>query len=147
LHRYQLIIMKTSTAYNHQRRLMNAMTNIYACAVYDRPSHRDLVARVVAQVWDDPGLKRCPAWVSHGLRVYRDQLSEQIYRHLRWGFMGSDGVIRASYLDLSPDDQNAVNRGDIVGHHYWLETSRKCETLPDGTMVETISRQFTHKFY
>lgn len=139
--------MRTSTAYNHQRRLMRTMADIYTCAVHDRPLHRDLVASVVQRVWDDPGLKRCPDWVGHGLRVYRDQLSDLVYRHLRWGFMGSDGIIRESYLDLSPDDQAAVDRGDIVGRHYWLEASRKCETLPDGTMVETISRKFTNKFY
>jgi hypothetical protein len=139
--------MKISTAYNHQRRLMNTMCAIYAGAVYSRPNHRDLCAEVVAKVWEDSALKRCPSWVHHGLMIYRNQLSERIYDHLRWGFKGVDGVIRESYSDLSESDRAAVNRGDLQGRHYWLTIKRQKSKGLDGSMIETIVRQFTSDSY
>jgi len=131
--------MKTTTAHNHKRRLANRMRSIYACAVYDRPSHRDLIARVSAEVWNDPGLKRCPSWVSTALLEIRQTLAEQIYSHLLWAFIGSDGVPRQ--LDELPEsDRQAVLADTLQGGHYWLKTDRKTETLPDGRIVETITK-------
>lgn len=131
--------MKTSTAYNHKRRLANRMRSIYACAVYDRPSHRDLIARVSAEVWADPALKRCPRWVSTALLEVRESLAEEIYRHLVWAFIGSDGVPRQ--LDaLTETDRQAVFSDTLQGGHYWLKTDRKTETLPDGRIIETITK-------
>lgn len=131
--------MKTSTAYNHKRRLANRMRSIYASAVYDRPSHRDLVARVSEGVWADPALKRCPGWVSVALLEVRDSLAEQVYSHLVWAFIGSDGVPRQ--LDaLTETDRQAVFSDTLQGGHYWLKTDRKTETLPDGRIVETITK-------
>lgn len=138
--------MNTSTAYNHQRRLAGRMANIYACAVYDRPTHRELVARVVAEVWDDPALKRCPRWVSTALLQTREHLAEAIYAHLLWGFCGSDGVVRE--LDaLSETDRAAVLAGDIAGAHYWLKTERTRTTLADGRIIETLTKTPTLSRY
>jgi len=115
------------------------MRSIYACAVYDRPSHRDLVARVSAEVWADPGLKRCPAWVSTALLEVRASLAEDIYRHLIWAFIGSDGVPR-QLDELTETDRQAVFADTLQGGHYWLKTDRSTETLPDGRIIETITK-------
>lgn len=131
--------MKRSTASNHKRRLANRMRSIYACAVYDRPSHRDLVARVSEGVWADPALKRCPSWVSVALLEVRDSLAEQIYSHLIWAFIGSDGVPR-QLDDLTETDRQAVFADTLQGGHYWLKTDRRTEALPDGRVVETITK-------
>ena len=138
--------MKTSTASNHKRRLANRMRSLYACAVYDRPSHRDLIARVSAEVWNDPGLSRCPGWVSTALLEVRASLAEEIYRHLVWAFIGSDGVPR-QLDDLTETDRQAVFAGTIQGGHYWLKTDRKTEVLPDGRIVETITKTPTVALY
>lgn len=131
--------MKLSTATNHKNRLANQMRSIYACAVYDRPSHRDLVARVSAEVWADPGLKRCPGWVSIALLEVRASLAEDIYQHLVWAFIGSDGVPR-QLDDLTETDRQAVFADTLHGGHYWLKTDRRTETLPDGRIVKTITK-------
>lgn len=137
--------MKHSTAYNHQRRLMRAMASVYASAVYSRPTHRDLTATVVQRVWEDPALKRCPSWVHHGLLVYREMLSELLWSNLRWGFEGSDGIIRPSFLDLSAEDQQAVREDRLKGAHYWLITERQpVEASPSSTVAEAIVRKYTN---
>lgn len=138
--------MKLSTATNHKNRLANRMRSIYASAVYDRPSHRDLVARVSETVWADPALKRCPSWVSTALMEVRQSLAEQIYSHLLRAFIGSDGVPRQLY-DLSEPDRQAVFAGTIQGGYYWLKSDRKVETLPDGRIVETITKTPTVSKY
>ena len=131
--------MKLSTATNHKNRLANKMRGIYASAVYDRPSHRDLIARVSEGVWADPALKRCPSWVYTALMEVRATLADQIYSHLLWAFIGSDGVPRQ--LDALPEsDRQAVFSDAIQGGHYWLKTYRISETLADGRIVETITK-------
>jgi hypothetical protein len=131
--------MKLSTATNHKNRLANQMRSIYACAVYDRPSHRDLVARVSEGVWADPALKRCPSWVYTALMEVRHSLAAQVYAHLVWAFIGSDGVPR-QLDDLTESDRQAVFAGTLHGGHYWLKSDRRTETLPDGRIVETITK-------
>ena len=131
--------MKLSTATNHKNRLANQMRSIYACAVYDRPYHRDLVARVSEGVLADPALKRCPSWVYTALMEVRNTLAEQIYAHLVWAFIGSDGVPR-QLGDLTETDRQAVFVDTLHGGHYWLKTDRRTETLPDGRIVETITK-------
>lgn len=138
--------MKLSTATNHKNRLANRMRSIYASAVYDRPSHRDLIARVFEGVWADPALKRCPSWVHTALMEVRNTLSEQIYSHLVRAFIGSDGVPRQLH-DLPESDRQAVFDGTIQGGHYWLKSDRKTETLPDGRIVETITKTPTVSRY
>lgn len=138
--------MKLSTATNHKNRLANRMRSIYASAVYDRPSHRELIARVSETVWADPALKRCPSWVSAALLEVRHTLAEQIYAHLVWAFIGSDGVPRQLY-DLPEPDRQAVFSGAIQGGHYWLKSDRRTETLPDGRIVETITKTPTVSRY
>lgn len=138
--------MKRQTAYNHKRRLANRMRSIYNQAIYDRPLHRDLIARVRAEVWGDPGLKRCPSWVHTALLEVREQCADAIYRHMVWAFVGSDGVPRQ--LDSLPEsDRQAVFKGTIQGHHYWVRSDRKVETLPDGRIVETIVKTPTLATY
>jgi hypothetical protein len=69
----------------------------------------------------------------------RATLADQIYAHLIWAFIGSDGVPRQ--LDaLSESDRQAVFSGAIQGGHYWLKSDRRTETLPDGRIVETITK-------
>jgi hypothetical protein len=131
--------MKLSTATNHKNRLANRMRSIYASAVYDRPAHRDLIARVSEGVWADPALKRCPSWVYTALMEVRSSLAEQIYSHLVWAFIGSDGVPR-QLNDLPEPDRLAVFADTLQGGHYWLKLDRKTETLPDGRIVETITK-------
>lgn len=138
--------MKTSTAHNHKRRLANRMASIYACAIYDRPRHKDLIARVVAEVWQDPALKRCPGWVSTALLEVRQHLADGIYAHLMWGFVGSDGIVR-DLNALSEADRNAVLAGDITGAHYWLKTERTRQTTADGKIIETIVKTPTLSTY
>lgn len=138
--------MKLSTATNHKNRLANRMRSIYASAVYDRPSHRELIARVSEGVWADPGFKRCPSWVYTALMEVRNTLAEQIYAHLLWAFIGSDGVPR-QLDDLPEPDRQAVFAGTIQGGHYWLKSDRKVETLLDGRIVETITKTPTISKY
>jgi len=134
--------VKLSTAYNHKNRLANKLRNVYHCAVYDRPAHRLLCERVSADVWSDPALKRCPSWVATALMEVRHSLSEQVYSHLIWAFIGSDGRPR-QLNDLPESDRQAVFKGEIKGAHYWLKTSKRIETLEDGSIQEIIVKSPT----
>ena len=138
--------MKLSTATNHKNRLANRMRSIYASAVYDRPSHRELVARVSEGVWADPALKRCPSWVYTALMEVRNTLAEQIYAHLVWAFIGSDGIPR-QLDDLPESDRQAVFADTLQGGHYWLKSDRRTETLPDGRIVDTTTKTPTVSKY
>ena len=138
--------MKSSTAYNHLRRLGNKLAYVYSSAVYDRPSHRELCDRVRSEVWEDSAFKRLPGWARSVLYDRRHHLSEQIYSHLVWSFIGSDGKPRQ--LDsLTEDDRQAVFADKIKGAHYWTRTERNKQTLDDGTIVETIKRTITTRAY
>lgn len=69
----------------------------------------------------------------------RSTLSEQIYSHLIWAFIGSDGIPRQ--LDsLTEEDRQKVFSGDIKGAHYWLKTTKTTKTLADGSIVEIITK-------
>jgi hypothetical protein len=138
--------MRQTTAHNHNRRLANALDHAYLMATYDHPSHRDLCARIAETVWQDPGLKRCPGWVTSALMERRVIRSEEIYQHLLWAFPDSDGVPR-QLDDLSDADRQRVFSGEISGAHYWMRTTRSRETLPDGTIRETITRTPTTNTY
>jgi len=73
-------------------------------------------------------------------------LAEDIYRHLVWAFIGSDGVPRQ--LDnLTETDRQAVFAGTIQGGHYWLKTERTVEILPDGRIRETLTKTPTISRY
>jgi hypothetical protein len=120
--------VKLSTAYNHKNRLANKLRNVYGCAVYDRPTHRLLCERVSADVWSDPALKHCPRWVTTALMEVRHSLSEQIYSHLVWAFIGSDGSPR-QLNDLPEDDRQAVFKGEIKGTISSVSLSKLLTTL------------------
>ena len=69
----------------------------------------------------------------------RNTLAEQIYGHLVWAFIGSDGLPR-QLDDLPESDRQAVFADALQGGHYWLKSDRRTETLPDGRIVDTITK-------
>jgi hypothetical protein len=138
--------MRSSTVQNHLRRLSNKLAYVYSSAVYDRPSHKEVCARVASEVWEDPAFVKLPGWARSVLYDRRRHLSEQIYSHLVWSFVGSDGKAR-ELNSLTEDDRQAVFADKIKGAHYWTRTKRQKETMEDGTIVETISRTITTEAY
>jgi len=138
--------VRSSTVQNHLRRLSNKLACVYSSAVYDRPSHKELCARVGSEVWEDPAFIKLPYWARSVLYDRRRHLSEQVYSHLVWSFIGSDGIAR-ELNSLTEDDRQAVFSDKIKGGHYWTRNKRHKETLEDGTIVETISRQVTCQAY
>jgi hypothetical protein len=131
--------MKTSAVYNHQRRLINKLQSVYYFATVERLKHSELCLRVGKEIWSDPGLKRCPSYVHSVLMQTRETLSQQIYSHLIWAFIGSDGIPR-QLNSLTEEDRQKVFSGDIKGTYYWLKTAKTVETLTDGSIVEIITK-------
>jgi hypothetical protein len=72
----------------------------------------------------------------------RHGLSEQVYSHLIWAFIGSDGRPR-QLNDLPESDRQAVFKGEIKGAHYWIKMSKRIETLEDGSIQEIIVKSPT----
>ena len=138
--------MKISTVHNHMQRLTNKLGNIYSCAVYSHPSHKELCSQVGEEVWTDPAFKKLPGWARSVLYDRRRALSDQIYNHLAWSFIGSDGIPR-ELNSLAEADRQAVFADKIKGSHYWTRTNKSKETLADGTIIETIKRTITTKSY
>jgi hypothetical protein len=138
--------MRSSTVQNHLRRLSNKLAYVYNSAVYSRPSHRELCALVGSEVWEDPAFMKLPRWARSVLYDRRRHLSEQVYSHLVWSFIGSDGKPR-ELNRLTEDDRRAVFADKIKGAHYWTQSKRQKQTLEDGTIVETITRVITAKAY
>jgi hypothetical protein len=138
--------MRLSTTHNHLRRLSNKLAYVYSSAVYDHPSHKELCALVSSEVWEDPTFARLPYWARSVLYDRRSRLSDQIYSHLVWSFIGSDGVPRELHA-LTEDDRQAVFVDKIKGAHYWTRTAHQKLTMEDGTIVETIQRTITTKAY
>ena len=139
--------MKLSTALNHEQRLINQIDSIYSNVIASKAGHGDILASMKAQVWSDPGLKRCPHWVHHGLIVHAATWRRRIYDHLVWGFMGSDGTPRPLH-DLQEPDRQAVLDGAIPGRHYWREAMGKTiDRLPDGSVIETIKWKLSPRYY
>lgn len=138
--------MKSATVQNHLTRLSNKLTSIYLNATYSRPRHRAIADQVAQDVWQSPAFNRLPGWAKSVLYDRRRQLSEDIYRHLVWAFLGSDGKPRQ--LDnLGEADRQKVFSGEITGRHYWVKTARNVETKQDGTIVETITKTITTDYY
>ena len=141
--------MNYSTAYNHRERLISVMDGLYINARLSKMRHEKLLKDVKLYVWDDEGLKRCPNWVAASLSQHREHLSKNISEWHRWAFKGSDGKLYLSYTDLSRDDQNKVDLGEIEGHHYWLEAIGKDIIVlgDDGILTITKYKRLTEFYY
>jgi hypothetical protein len=138
-----------STAYNHHERLLGVMDGLYMNARLTKTRHHKLRKDVKLYVWEDEGLKRCPQWVKISLVQHCEHLSKNISEWQRWAYKGSDGKLYLSYTDLSKDDQNKVDLGEIEGHHYWLEETNKDIIVrgDDGILTITKTRRLTEFYY
>ena len=140
--------MRISTVLNHQQRIGDRLAQIYASAVYSRPTHVELYAEVQT-LWADPTFAKLPGWCRSVLYDRQRQYAKQIYSHLRWAFIGLDGDGTPQQLDaLSEADRQRVFRDEIKGQHYWLTPPKaQSQWLPDGTYRETVSRRLTAAYY
>ena len=140
--------MKITTASNHEKRLTSQLISIYHYAKLSRYSHKELMQKCVDRVWNDPSLKKCPGWVRGNLRLRRDNLTNNLFsRYLRWGFKGSDGIIRLSYTELTDEDKEKVNNGEIEGHHYWLQYTSKKITQTGNLLTITEEAEITENYF
>jgi hypothetical protein len=125
------------------------MDGLYMNARLTKTRHHKLRKDVKLYVWEDEGLKRCPQWVKISLVQHCEHLSKNISEWQRWAYKGSDGKLYLSYTDLSKDDQNKVDLGEIEGHHYWLEETNKDIIVrgDDGILTITKTRRLTEFYY
>lgn len=114
--------MKTKTAYNHLVRLKNRMDSIHSSARSYCSPHADILARMTAEVWEDPALAKCPAWVRTVLGEHSSMLLHEIHRHyVLWAFMCPDGKPRV-WEQLDEQTRASYCSADKSGAHYWLRS-------------------------
>jgi len=116
--------MKTSTAYNHLKRLRSRMDSIYSAGNSYRASHEHILERLKAEVWQDAALGKCPSWVYASLSNHSGAKLDEIHRHFTiWAFMCPDGKPRIwGQLD-EETRQSYCTTGEHskTGNRFWLK--------------------------
>ena len=113
--------MKTSTAYNHLKRLKSRMDSIYSAARSCRSTHAHILERVKAEVWEDPDLKKCPSWVRASLGNHSGAKLDEIFQHFTlWAFMCPDGKPRV-WGQLDEETRLSYCVPDKTGSRFWLK--------------------------
>jgi hypothetical protein len=126
--------MKSSTAYNHFRRLRSRLESLFGVAECYKPTHKSLVEDYV-KVLGDPALERCPSWVRRGLNDYAQSRFHRIERELLvWLHPTPSGF--KSWELLSPEERAACLAPGYSGKHVWLHETTGRGTIADRNRYE-----------
>ena len=113
--------MKTTTAYNHLVRLKGYMASVYSAARSYGSPHQEILERLKESVWNDPALKKCPAWVNSSLSNYSLAKLDEIHQHyVVWAFIDSDGKI-VPWEALDEQARESYCTADKTGAFYWVQ--------------------------
>ena len=112
--------MKSTTAYNHQRRLLLLLRSIWSST---RISHRHHMAHIEAmgRLWNDEGLARCPGHVKSFISGYDRALWEQHQQTAVVWRMPFNGVLYAGWDDLPEEGKEAYRSGGATGKHVYKD--------------------------
>ena len=116
--------MRSTTTYNHRKRLMARIGDIFTFARLAHHTHEEIMDRVHTQVTSDPAWRRLPSYELGYLTARIDAEYEHVWRSLEWRIF-----YRGAYLPGAPGSARPeIPAGDWhrvdadKGAHFWPGT-------------------------
>ena len=129
--------MKTSTAYNHQERLIRLIDSIYSSARAFRLPSDAINKRMKEQVWEDPAMTRVPVHVRSYISGYQRAIYNQHWREVEWVFPWQ-GIIYKNWSNLPEAGRQYYMSKDALGqsitglHVYKTDNKKHYTGNPDA---------------
>lgn len=108
--------MKSTTAYNHQKRLISLVRAIYSeTRVFKRDHLKHIEA--MKRVWEDEGLRKCPGHVKSYISGYSSCLWDQFTLSETIWVLPFEGVNYLKWDNLPEEGKEEYRKGNLCGKH------------------------------
>jgi hypothetical protein len=109
--------MKSKTAYNHQRRLLQLLQSTWSETEMFCRDHMAHIQCVKDRIYNDAGYKRCPGHVKSFLSGYNMALWDKFTREKIIWVLPFNGMNYAKWDNLPEEGKEEYRKGILTGKH------------------------------